>query len=62
MTMVGKRTKFEKYVEDVETIITDYTKKLTSDEIHEIEDSIEDSNAGSGKIWLEDFIDAQVKK
>ena len=62
MTMVGKRTKFEKYVEDVETIITDYTKKLTSDEIHEIEDSIEESNAGSGKIWLEDFIDAQVKK
>ena len=62
MTMVGKRTKFEKYVEDVETIITDYTKKLTSDEIHEIEDSIEESNAGSGKIWLEDFIDARVKK
>ena len=62
MTMVGKRTKFEKYVEDVESIITDYTKKLTSDEIHEIEDSIEESNAGSGKIWLEDFIDAQVKK
>ena len=62
MTMVGKRTKFEKYVEDVETIITDYTKKLTSDEIHDIEDSIEESNAGSGKIWLEDFIDAQVKK
>ena len=61
MTMVGKRTKFEKYVEDVETIITDYTKKLTSDEIHEIEDSIENSNAGSGKIWLEDFIDARVK-
>ena len=23
---------------------------------------IENSNAGSGKIWLEDFIDAQVKK
>ena len=62
MTMVGKRTKFEKYVEDVETIITDYTKKLTSDEIHEIEDSIEESDAGSGKIWLEDFIDARVKK
>ena len=62
MTMVGKRTKFEKYVEDVETIITDYTKKLTSDEIHEIGDSIEESNAGSGKIWLEDFIDARVKK
>ena len=62
MTMVGKRTKFEKYVEDVETIITDYTKKLTSDEIHDIEDSIEESNAGSGKIWLEDFIDARVKK
>ena len=62
MTMVGKRTKFEKYVEDVETIITDYTKKLTSDEIHDIEDSIEESNAGSGKIWLEDFIYAKVKK
>ncbi len=62
MTMVGKRTKFEKYVENVETIISDYTKKLTSDEIHKIEESIEDSQAGSGKLWLEDFIDAHVKK
>ena len=62
MTMVGKRTKFEKYVDNIETIITDYTKNLTSDEIHEIEETIENSQAGSGKIWLEDFIDAQVKK
>jgi len=55
-------TKFEKYVDNVEKLITDYTKNLTSDEIHEIEETIENSQAGSGKIWLEDFIDAQVKK
>jgi len=55
-------TKFEKYVDYVEKLITDYTNKFTSDEIHEIEETIENSQAGSGKIWLEDFIDAQVKK
>ena len=55
-------TKFEKYVDNVEKLITDYTKKFTPDEIHEIETSIEDSHTGCGKIWLEDFIDAQVKK
>ena len=37
-------------------------KGLSADEIHEIEDSIEESHAGCGKLWLEDFIDAQIKK
>ncbi len=38
-------TKFEKYVDNVEKLITDYTKNLTSDEIHEIEETIENSQA-----------------
>ena len=55
-------TKFEKYATDIEKMISDYTKGLSADEIHEIEDSIEESPAGCGKLWLEDFIDAQIKK
>ena len=55
-------TKFEKYVEEVEKMIGEYTKGLSADEIHKIEDSIEESHAGCGKLWLEDYIDAQIKK
>jgi len=55
-------TKFEKYVAEVETMISDFTANIPSDELHQIEDSIEQSDAGSGKIWLEDFIDALIKK
>jgi polyphosphate kinase 2 (PPK2 family) len=62
MTIVGKRTKFEKYVENVEKVITEYTKKHTAEELHEIEETIEDSPTGCGKLWLEDFIDTQVQK
>ena len=37
-------TKFEEYVDKVETLINEY------------------SSAGSGKIWLEDFVDKQINK
>ena len=55
-------TKFEKYVDDVEKMISDFTTNIPATELHEIEASIEESDAGSGKIWLEDFIDALIKK
>ena len=55
-------TKFEKYVDEVETMISEFTSKIPAKELHEIDKSIEDSDAGSGKLWLEDFIDARVKK
>ena len=55
-------TKFEKYVDEVESMITEFTANIPAAELHEIEDSIEQSDAGTGKIWLEDFIDARIKK
>ena len=55
-------TKFEKYVDEVETMISEFTANIQAAELHEIEESIEQSDAGSGKLWLEDFIDARVKK
>ena len=55
-------TKFEKYVDEVETMISEFTSNIPAAELHEIESSIEESDAGSGKIWLEDFIDARIKK
>lgn len=55
-------TKFEKYVDEVEAMITEFTANIPAAELHEIEDSIEQSDAGTGKLWLEDFIDARIKK
>ena len=55
-------TKFEKYVDEVETMITEFTANIPAADLHEIEDSIEQSDAGTGKLWLEDFIDARIKK
>ena len=55
-------TKFEKYVDEVGTMITEFTANIPAAELHEIEDSIEQSDAGTGKLWLEDFIDARIKK
>ena len=46
----GIMTKFEKYVDEVETMISEFTSKNSSgEELHEIEKSIEDSDAGCGK-------------
>ena len=55
-------TKFEKYVDEVETMITEFTANIPAAELHKIEESIEQSDAGTGKLWLEDFIDARIKK
>ena len=43
-------------------MITEFTANIPAAELHEIEDSIEQSDAGTGKLWLEDFIDARIKK
>ena len=55
-------TKFEEYVDKVETLINECTKGLAPDELRAINRSIENSSAGSGKIWLEDFVDKQINK
>ena len=55
-------TKFEEYVDKVEILINEYTKGLAPDELRAINRSIENSSAGSGKIWLEDFVDKQINK
>ena len=55
-------TKFEKYVDEVEKLISDFTANIPATELHEIESSIEESEAGAGKIWLEDFVDDVVNR
>ena len=56
------KTKFEEYVEDVDKLIKDYTKKLHISELDLIVESIEDSPAGTGKMdfWLEDIADSEL--
>ena len=56
------RTKFEEYVDDVDKLIRDYTKKLHISELDLIVESIEDSPAGTGKMdfWLEDIADSEL--
>ena len=53
------KTKFEEYVEQVDKLIKDHTKKLHVSELDAIVESIEDSPAGTGKMdfWLEDIVD-----
>ena len=53
------KTKFEEYVDNVDKLIRDYTKKLHISELDQIVDSIEDSPAGTGRMdfWLEDIVD-----
>lgn len=55
------KTKFEEYVEQIDSLIRDYTRKLHVTEIDDIVDSIEDSPAGTGKMdfWLEDIVDSE---
>ena len=55
------KTKFEEYVDDVDKLIRDYTKKLHVSELDAIVESIEDSPAGTGKMdfWLEDIVDSE---
>ena len=53
------KTKFEEYVEQVDNLIKDHTKKLHVSELDALVESIEDSPAGTGKMdfWLEDIVD-----
>ena len=56
------KTKFEEYVDNVDKLIRDYTKKIHIAELEQICDSIEDSPAGTGKMdfWLEDIVDNEL--
>ena len=56
------KTKFEEYVEQVDKLIKDHTKKLHVSELDLICESIEDSPAGTGKMdfWLEDIADSEL--
>ena len=55
------KTKFEDYVEQVDSLIRDYTRKLHITELDLIEESIEDSPIGTGRMdfWLEDIVDSE---
>jgi|TARA_B110000263_G_C15000827_1_gene370407 hypothetical protein len=55
------KTKFEEYVEDIDKMIKEYTKKLHISDLDSIVESIEDSPAGTGKMdfWLEDIVDSE---
>jgi len=55
------KTKFEEYVDTIDNMIREYTKKLHVTEIDDIVNSIEDSPAGTGKMdfWLEDIVDSE---
>tara|TARA_B100000131_G_C17672068_1_gene432823 strand:- start:49 stop:234 length:186 start_codon:yes stop_codon:yes gene_type:complete len=56
------KTKFEEYVNEIDKLIRDYTKKIHIAELEQICDSIEDSPAGTGKMdfWLEDIVDHEL--
>ena len=56
------KTKFEEYVDDVDKLIRDYTKKLHISELDLIVESIEYSPAGTGRMdfWLEDIADSEL--
>ena len=53
-------TRFETYVTNVENLIKTYTKNLPVVDLEEIDKTIEDSPAGCGKLWLEDFVDSEA--
>ena len=56
------KTKFEEYVEQIDKLIKDHTKKLHVSELDQIVESIEDSPAGTGKMdfWLEDIVASEL--
>ena len=56
------KTKFEEYVDQVDKLIKDHTKKIHIAELDAICESIEDSPAGTGKMdfWLEDIVDNEI--
>jgi|TARA_Y100000296_G_C5073766_1_gene206245 hypothetical protein len=52
---------FTEYCTTLETMIKDTTSQLSDADLDQINSSIEDSDAGTGKIWLEDFVDSEAK-
>ena len=56
------KTKFEEYVDQVDSLIKDFTKKLHQTELDLIVESIEESPAGTGRMdfWLEDIVDSEL--
>ena len=56
------KTKFEEYVEQIDKLIKDHTKKLHVSELDAIVESIENSPAGTGRMdfWLEDIVDSEA--
>ena len=56
------KTKFEEYVEQIDKLIKDHTKKLHVSELDAIVESIENSPAGTGRMdfWLEDIADSEL--
>ena len=56
------KTKFEEYVDQVNNLIKNHTKKLHISELDLIVESIEDSPAGTGRLdfWLEDIVDSEL--
>ena len=56
------KTKFEEYVENINNLITEHTKKLHISELDQIVESIEDSPVGTGRMdfWLEDIVDSEL--
>ena len=55
------KTKFEEYVDQVDSLIKDFTRKLHQTELESIVESIEESPAGTGRMdfWLEDIVDSE---
>ena len=49
---------FNEYVEIIDRMIKDYTKQLPRETLEGVEGTIEESDAGCGKIWLEDYVDS----
>ena len=52
---------FEEYVTKVEQLI-DYKESFSGEELGHIHETIEESDAGCGKTWLEDFVDDVVNR
>ena len=52
---------FNQYVLEVEKLIKEYTKGIPKETLAKVEDTIEESDVGCGKIWLEDYVDSEMR-
>ena len=50
---------FTEYVNCIDNMIKNYTKQIPKETLLIIEQSIEQAEAGCGKIWLEDYIEQE---